>query len=77
MEISFVSSSDSEVYEVEEYGLELEGSFCKSDETTDERYLHEACTDEPLADAEWFDAVESVFPYFEQCYTITHVSGIL
>ena len=57
IEIMFVSNSDSEVPEVGEDDLELQGSFCTSDEATDEHYLHEAYADEPLADALWFDAV--------------------
>lgn len=57
----FVSNSDSEVPEVGEDDLELQGSFCTSDEATDEHYLHEAYADEPLAG---FVVRCSLIPFF-------------
>ena len=58
IKVSFVSISDSKISEVEEYDLELEGSFGTSDEATDADYMDEAYADEPLADAQWLALCE-------------------
>ena len=51
--ICFDSSSDSEVSEILDYELEVEGSSNASDQSSDTDEAGEAYADEPIADEEW------------------------
>ena len=50
---SLVTCSDSQISEIEDYELEVEGSPNSSDQATDVEDMQEAYTDKPLADAKW------------------------
>ena len=49
------SSSDSEVSEMKDYDLEVDGSPISSSTASDEEDMHEAYGDDPLADKERID----------------------
>ena len=52
------SSSDSEVSEMKDYDLEVDGSPNSSSTASDEEGTHEAYGDDPLADEEWIELYE-------------------
>ena len=52
------SSSDTEVSEMEDYELEVEGSPNSSFAASDEEDTHKAYADDPLADEEWLELYE-------------------
>ena len=52
------SGSDTEVSELEDYELEIEGSPNSSLTASDEEDTHEAYADDPLADEEWLELYE-------------------
>ena len=54
-DFSLSSSSDSEVSEMEDYELEVEGSPNSSYIASDEEGTQEAYADDPLADEEWYE----------------------
>ena len=49
------SGSDTEVSEMEDYELEVEGSPNSSFAASDEEDTHQAYSDDPLADEEWLE----------------------
>ena len=54
------SRSDTEVSEIEDYELEVEGSPNSSFAASDEEYTHEAYADDPLARVVIFQAKKTV-----------------
>ena len=52
------SSSDSEVSEMKDCGLEFDGSPNSSSTASDEEGRHEAYGDDPLANEEWIELYE-------------------
>lgn len=54
-DFSMSSGSDTEVSEMEDYELEVEGSPNSSSTASDEEDTHRAYADNPLADKEWLE----------------------
>ena len=57
-DFSPTSSSDSEVSEMDDYDLKVEGSPNLSAMASDEDGMQEAYADDPLADEEWLELYE-------------------
>ena len=57
-DFSPTTSSDSEVSEMEDYDLEVEGLPNSSSMASDEEGMQEAYADDPLADEEWLEMFE-------------------